>query len=157
AELKIPILMLTAKGLIDDRVRGLDAGADDYMVKPFSLEELHARLRALARRVEMVQDKIDTLSFGEVEVDFVARRCRRKGKEVDLTAKEFGSLELLVSRNGDPVSRDDFLDLVWGYASFPTTRTVDNHISRLRAKLEVDPSNPLHFITVPKIGYRFQE
>lgn len=153
----MPVLMLTAKGLVEDRVTGLDAGADDYMVKPFSLSELHARIRAMGRRLNADADKVTRVSFGEVEVDFAQRTCTCSGKPVELTAKEFGVLELLVSRKGDAVSRDDFLDIVWGYAAFPTARTVDNHVARLRHKLEPDPHRPVHFLTVPKVGYRFGE
>ncbi|MCB1095649.1 MAG: response regulator transcription factor [Verrucomicrobiae bacterium] len=154
--LSVPVLMLTARGLVDDRVRGLDAGADDYMVKPFSLAELHARLRAIARRLQSAANKPERIAFGDgVQVEFAQRICSRNGAHVDLTAKEFGVLELLVSRAGEPVSRDEFLDVVWGYTAFPTTRTVDNHIARLRQKLERDPAGPEHIVTVPKAGYRF--
>ena len=154
---EVPVLMLTAKGLVDDRVKGLDAGADDYIVKPFSLDELHARIRAMTRRMEVAASKPSLVEFGEVKVDFVQRKCWKTGDEVELTAKELGALELLISREGKPVSRDDFLDIVWGYAAFPTTRTVDNHIARLRHKLEQDAHEPKHILTVPKIGYRFAE
>ena len=152
-----PVLMLTAKGLVSDRVKGLDAGADDYVVKPFSLAELHARIRAIRRRFAAAAKKTARVEFGDVAVDFSKKTCRRNGRKIELTAKEFDVLELLVSRPGEAVSRDDFLDLVWGYAAFPTTRTVDNYIARLRTKLEPDPQAPVYLLTVPKVGYRFEE
>lgn len=153
---RMPILMLTAKGLVEDRVKGLDSGADDYLMKPFSLVELHARLRALLRRVQDEGSRPDALAFGDVEIDLVQRQCKRGGKLVPLKPKEFGVLQLLVENVGKPVSREQFLDLVWGYAAFPTTRTIDNHIARLRAKLEPDPSNPRYLLTVQRAGYRLQ-
>jgi DNA-binding response OmpR family regulator len=154
---KMPVLMLTAKGLVNDKVKGLDAGADDYMIKPFSLAELHARIRAMGRRLSAASDKPERVEFGNVVVDFTMHSCERDGQRVELTAKEFGVLELLVARAGEPVSRDDFLDIVWGYAAFPTTRTVDNHVAKLRLKLEKNPHAPQHILKVPKIGYRFEK
>lgn len=154
-EIHTPVLMLTARGQVEDRVQGLDSGADDYLIKPFSLSELHARLRALLRRVELrAMAGPVTAGFGDVRVDLARRSVTRAGKNVPLTAREFGVLELLVRHAGEAVSRDQFLDIVWGYAAFPTTRTVDNHIARLRARLEPDPANPVHILTMPKTGYR---
>src|SRR5581483_3322368 len=149
-----PVLMLTAKGLIEDRVRGLDAGADDYLVKPFSTEELLARARALLRRAEKPGEAPPRLRLGAVVVDFARHEARRDGKLVRLTAKEFAVLRLLAQTPGEPVSRERFLDLVWGYGAFPTTRTVDNHIASLRAKIEADPDMPRHILTVHGVGYK---
>lgn len=152
----LPILLLTAKGLVDDRVAGLDAGADDYLIKPFSSRELLARVRALLRRVERRAAAAERIAFGDVQADFGRQVCTRGGREVPLTAKEFGMLKLLAERPGEPVSREQFLETVWGYNAFPTTRTVDNQILSLRAKLEPDPANPRHLLTVHGVGYRLE-
>ncbi len=151
---RVPVLMLTARGMVEDRVRGLDAGADDYLVKPFSLAELHARVRALWRRARQEVDQPESAAFGDVRVDLTRRVVFRRGREVTLTAKEYGVLVLLIRHAGQAVSREQFLDLVWGHGSFPSTRTVDNHIGRLRTKLEADPAEPRHILTLPKAGYR---
>ncbi len=151
-----PILMLTAKGQIEDRVRGLDAGADDYLVKPFSTEELLARVRALLRRFEKSAGTPRTLTLGEVSVDFIRQRATRGRRELHLTAKEFATLRLLADHEGEPVTRERFLDLVWGCAAFPTTRTVDNHIASLRQKIESNPDAPRWIKTVHGVGYRLE-
>lgn len=150
----IPVLMLTAKGLVDDRVEGLDCGADDYLVKPFSLKELLARVRALLRRSERQNALPESLSLGEVVLDFKKQVLLRNGTELPLSDKETGILRLLVAHAGETVSRERFLDVVWGYHAYPSTRTVDNFISTLRTKLETDPANPRHLLTVRGIGYR---
>jgi DNA-binding response OmpR family regulator len=124
----LPVLLLTAKGSVDDRVTGLDAGADDYLVKPFSSRELLARVRALLRRGERRTGAVESLEFGEVAVDFVRHVCTRAGRKIALTAKEFSILKLLAARPGEPVTREQFLEAVWGYNAFPTTRTVDNRV-----------------------------
>ena len=134
-----PVLMLTAKGLVQDRVRGLDVGADDYLVKPFSTEELLARVRALLRRAVRPARSLTATTLGDVRIDFAKQQAWRGRKELHLTAKEFAVLRLLVEAEGEPVSRERFLDVVWGYAAFPTTRTVDNHIATLRARIEPNP------------------
>ncbi len=151
-----PILMLTAKGQIEDRVTGLDAGADDYLVKPFSTDELLARVRALLRRTQRQAAATRELTMGEVQVDLARQRAWRRGKELHLTAKEFAMLRLLADAEGEPVSRERFLDVVWGYGAFPTTRTVDNHIASLRAKLEPNPEEPRWLKTVHGLGYRLE-
>lgn len=151
-----PILMLTAKGQIEDRVTGLDAGADDYLVKPFSTDELLARVRALLRRTQRHAAAARELTLGEVRVDLARQRAWRRGKELHLTAKEFAMLRLLADAEGEPVSRERFLDVVWGYGAFPTTRTVDNHIASLRAKLEPNPEEPRWLKTVHGLGYRLE-
>jgi DNA-binding response OmpR family regulator len=150
----VPILMLTAKGQVEDRVSGLDAGADDYLVKPFSTEELLARVRALLRRVRKQSRIVEELVLGEVRIDFVQQRAWRGKKELHLTGKEFAMLQLMGECAGEAISRERFLDIVWGYAAFPTTRTVDNHIASLRAKIEPDPDRPRWIQTVHGLGYR---
>ena len=150
----VPVLMLTAKGQVEDRVAGLDAGADDYLVKPFSTDELLARVRALLRRFQRHAKAARSLTLGEVRVDLVLQRAWRGKKELHLTAREFGMLRLLADAEGEPVTRERFLDLVWGYTAFPTTRTVDNHIASLRAKIEKDPDEPRRIRTVHGAGYR---
>ena len=152
----VPILILTAKGHIDDRVAGLDAGADDYLVKPFSTDELLARVRAMLRRIRREHQAPDTLTLGEVRIDLVKQTAFRGRKPIHLTAKEFSMLRLLAETPGEPVSRERFLDIVWGYAAFPTTRTVDNHIASLRAKIERDPDKPRWIKTVHGVGYRLE-
>jgi DNA-binding response OmpR family regulator len=149
-----PVLMLTAKGLVQDRVRGLDVGADDYLVKPFSTEELLARIRAILRRSHRLGAPPPVLEFGPVRVDLPRQMAWRGKEELHLTPKEFAMLRLLSESGGEPVSRERFLDLVWGYTSFPTTRTVDNHIASLRGKIEPDPENPRWIKTVHGVGYR---
>ena len=152
----VPILMLTAKGQVEDRVAGLDAGADDYLVKPFSTEELLARVRALLRRAEQQVKLPETLTLGDVLIDFVKQRAWRKKKPLHLTAKEFAMLRMMSSSEGAPVSRERFLDVVWDYAAFPTTRTVDTHIASLRAKIEHNPDAPRWIKTVHGVGYRLE-
>jgi DNA-binding response OmpR family regulator len=151
---RVPILMLTAKGQVEDRVAGLDAGADDYLVKPFSTDELLARVRALLRRMHRQTDAPAKLELGDVKIDLTRQTARKGKKELHLTAKEFAMLQLLAEAAGEPVSREKFLDVVWGYAAFPTTRTVDNHIASLRAKLERNPDEPRWLKTVHGVGYR---
>jgi DNA-binding response OmpR family regulator len=154
--LAAPVLMLTAKGQIEDRVNGLDAGADDYLVKPFSTEELLARVRALLRRTDRQTKFTVKINLGETEIDLARQTATRGKKEIRLTAKEFAMLRLLTEAEGEPVSREKFLDVVWGYTSFPTTRTVDNHIASLRAKLEKNPNDPRWLKTVHGVGYRLK-
>jgi DNA-binding response OmpR family regulator len=149
-----PILMLTAKGQVEDRVTGLDAGADDYLVKPFSIEELLARVRALLRRVERQARAVQTLTLGEVRLDFVRQEAWRGKRPLHLTAKEMAMLRLLAEAGGEAVSRERFLDAVWGYGAFPTTRTVDNHLASLRRKIEADPEKPRWLKTVHGVGYK---
>src|SRR6188474_2509383 len=152
----MPVLMLTAKGQVRDRVTGLDAGADDYLVKPFSTDELLARVRALLRRVQRPSEVVREVVLGETRVDFIRQNARRKRQEIHFTAKEFAMLRLLAEAKGEPVSRERFLDVVWGYAAFPTTRTVDMHIAALRRKLEKNPDDPRWIKTVHGVGYRLE-
>jgi len=152
----VPVLILTAKGQIEDRVRGLDVGADDYLVKPFSLDELLARVRALLRRIHRASRIVTTLKLGETRIDFTRQTATRRHQPLHLTAKEFAMLRLLAEAAGEPVSRERFLDVVWGYTAFPTTRTVDTHIASLRGKLEPEPDQPRWLQTVHGVGYRLQ-
>jgi len=152
---QVPILMLTARGEEADRVVGLDMGADDYVTKPFSVMELMARIRALLRRTSSASSLPNELNFGNVEIDFLRYVARRRGKPVDMTRKEFAIMRLLGSRSGEVVTRDELLNEVWGAESYPVTRTVDNHIAGLRAKLEADPAKPVYIRTVHGVGYRF--
>jgi DNA-binding response OmpR family regulator len=152
----VPVLMLTAKGQVEDRVVGLDAGADDYLVKPFSTEELLARVRALLRRMEKQTRTPAKLKLGEIEIDMARQTASRGRKQIHLTAKEFSMLRLMAEAEGEPVSREKFLDVVWGYAAFPTTRTVDNHVASLRDKLEKNPDAPRWIKTVHGVGYKLE-
>jgi DNA-binding response OmpR family regulator len=151
----VPILMLSAKGTEMDRVQGLDLGADDYVSKPFGLQELLARLKALLRRSRAPAGNAKVLRFGGVEADFAAGEVRRDGNPVEMTVREMKLLEYLTSRDGRVVTRQMILDSVWGENYFGTERTVDNFITRLRQKLD-DPEDPQHFLTVRGMGYRFK-
>ena len=152
--LRVPILMLTAKGQVDDRVEGLDAGADDYLSKPFSTRELLARIRALLRRASEGAAPLSGLELGAFRVDFLQRQCWKNGDEIHCTLKEIAVLKLLAERRGQAISRDDFLENVWGYDTYPTTRTVDSHVARLRQKIEPDPNDPKYIRTIHGVGYR---
>jgi DNA-binding response OmpR family regulator len=154
---QVPILMLTARGEEADRVIGLDTGADDYVTKPFSVMELMARIRALLRRTNSAGNLPSDLRFGDVEIDFLRYVARRRGKPVEMTRKEFEILRVLGGRTGEVVTRDELLNEVWGLGAFPVTRTVDNHIAGLRAKLEKDPARPVYIRTVHGVGYRFAQ
>ncbi|HZO23766.1 MAG TPA: response regulator transcription factor [Steroidobacteraceae bacterium] len=156
-----PVLFLTARGDPADRVRGLEAGGDDYLAKPFHLEEFLLRVRAILRRWDWYRSTSSTpagavLQFAGNEVDFRAFRARSwNGVAQELTEKEAMILKVLAERPGEIVSREDLLERVWGYDVFPSTRTVDNFILRLRKRFERDPANPRHFLTVWGVGYRF--
>jgi len=152
----IPILMLTAKGEEIDKVVGLEIGADDYITKPFSVRELLARIKAHLRRAERNEKEVPKVySFGDVEIDFAHFKARRKGKELDLTSIEMEILKYLIAHRGEVVTRDNLLDKIWGYDSYPTTRTIDNHILKLRKKIEEDPAHPQYILSVYGGGYRF--
>jgi DNA-binding response OmpR family regulator len=151
-----PVLMLTAKGQVRDRVSGLDAGADDYLVKPFSTDELLARVRALLRRAQRDDAAVNELTLGDTRIDFVRQTATQKRAELHLTAKEFAMLRLLAEAAGETITREKFLDVVWGYAAFPTTRTVDMHVASLRRKIEPNADEPRWIKTVHGVGYRLE-
>lgn len=151
-----PVLMLTARGQVEDRVAGLDSGADDYLVKPFSTEELLARVRALLRRRVPETPTPSMLILGDAQIDFARLTAFRGERALHFTAKEYAVLRLLAQARGEPVTRQRFLDLVWGCSAFPTTRTVDNHIASLRSKLEKEPNSPQWILTVHGVGYRLE-
>ena len=150
-----PIIMLTARGQEVDKVVGLELGADDYVTKPFSIRELLARVKAVLRRVQNIPKNGDHYAFGDVEVNLKSCQVSRKGKPLDFSSKEFELLKYFLTHSGEAVSRDQLLEDVWGYDRFPTTRTVDAHIVRLRQKLEPKPDDPHYFLTVHGVGYKF--
>lgn len=152
--LRMPILFLSAKASVDDRVKGLDSGGDDYLPKPFSRAELLARVRALLRRKQNEDESLDSIEIVMSKIDFIRQCATRNGEAVSLSRKEIGILKLLTQRKGAVVCRQEFLDLVWGYAAFPTTRTVDRHIVGLRQKFEPIPESPRYILTVHGVGYR---
>jgi DNA-binding response OmpR family regulator len=154
---RTPIIMLTARGQIEDKVSGLKLGADDYLAKPFDSSELLARIEALLRRASAPQaDRRDSaFQFGSVTVDFRSTAVRREGKPVELSAREFELLGYFIRQQGTTMSREELLREVWGYDESTLTRTVDAHIWMLRQKLEQDPQNPRHFLTVRGLGYKF--
>lgn len=149
-----PIILLTARSAEVDKVLGLDLGADDYLAKPFGMRELIARVRALLRRTQLTSD-IDEVKFDDIVVDFKAYRAERNSEPIELSAREYRLLRYLVAKSGSVVTRDELLDEVWGYNSYPSTRTVDNHIARLRQKIEIDVEAPKHILTVHGVGYKF--
>lgn len=151
----IPILVLSAASDVVDKVLLLELGADDYVTKPFSPRELLARVRVALRRLTQGVDKQEIYSFGEIEVDFGKMELLRSGQPVPLTPQEFKMLRFFLNNKERVVSRNELLNEVWGYHSYPTTRTVDTHILRLRQKLEKDPADPVHFRTVHGTGYKF--
>lgn len=157
----VPIIVLSANAEIEDKVLLLELGADDYVTKPFSPKELLARVRRAMRRrtapPAVGQDNTNTLTFDDVKVNFVSMEVSRSGKPISMTAQEFKLLRFLSSTPGRVFSRDELLNEVWGYNSYPSTRTVDNHILRLRQKLELDPASPRHLLTVHGAGYKFVE
>ncbi|UCC74620.1 MAG: response regulator transcription factor [Gemmatimonadota bacterium] len=157
---EMPVLILTARGEEADKVQGFRLGADQYVTKPFGLLELLARVERLLDRAALGVDgsggDVTLLQFGDVEVDTAARRVLRDGSEVSLTPKEYELLVALLRRRGIAVSRRDLLDQVWGYPTLIVSRTVDTHIAELRRKLEPDPANPRHIVTVRKVGYRLE-
>jgi two-component system alkaline phosphatase synthesis response regulator PhoP len=150
----VPILMLSARGQEADKVEGLEIGADDYVTKPFGFAELMARAQALLRRARRPAEP-ETCSFGDVVVDFRRLRATRAGLPLELSQREFAILAFLVARRGEVVTREQLLQVVWGYDSLPLTRTVDMHIAKLRRKIERTPVEPEFIVTVHRGGYRF--
>ncbi len=151
----VPILMLTSKREETDKVLGLELGADDYITKPCSLRELHARIKANLRRSEIIRKEVSTFTFADLEIDFKKQKSLKKGKTIQFSTKEYEILHFFIQHDDEIVSRDMLLDEVWGYDVFPTTRTVDNYILNLRKKIEIDPTQPKHILTIHKSGYRF--
>jgi len=151
----MPIIMLTARGQEIDKVVGLELGADDYVTKPFSIRELIARVKAVLRRVSQPPAAPEVYRFNDIEVNIRGNEVRRAGAPVDLSAKEFALLAYFISHPAETLSRDRLLDEVWGYENYPSTRTVDTHILRLRQKLEPNPEEPRFILTVHGSGYKF--
>ena len=150
-----PIIMLTARGQEIDKVVGLELGADDYVTKPFSIRELLARVRAILRRSEGVKKRLSRYRFSDVELDFEIYQARKGGEPLDLSPREFELLRYLIERKGETVSRERLLEDVWGYESYPSTRTVDTHIAKLRAKIGDSGSEPRYILTIHGVGYKF--
>lgn len=158
----VPILMLTAKTSEIDRIVGLELGADDYLTKPFSVRELVARVKAIFRRISAVNAQVDVqdsprVSLGDLVIETDKRKVTLSGKQVTLTAKEYDLLHHFSSHPGRVYTRTQLLDQVWGYAYEGYEHTVNSHINRLRAKIEVDPANPRYVLTVWGVGYKFAE
>jgi len=151
----VPVVMLTARGQETDKVVGLEIGADDYVTKPFSVRELMARVRVQLRRTAPQNTGMEGFRFGEIELDFKRQRATRAGKFLQLTAREFDLLKYFIQRRGETVSRDELLDKVWGFRAYPFSRTVDNHVAKLRQKIERSPAEPEYLITVHGLGYKF--
>jgi two-component system, OmpR family, alkaline phosphatase synthesis response regulator PhoP len=155
--IKTPLLMLTARGQVVDRVLGLKLGADDYLVKPFEPIELLARMEALLRRVPASPPipALDVYQFGEIRVDALRSEVTRNGAPIDLPPREYKLLCYLIRHRGATVSRNQLLDEVWGYDAMVTTRTVDVHVAGLRQKIETDPRHPRYLLTIHGLGYKF--
>jgi len=151
----VPIIMLTARGQEVDKVVGLELGADDYVTKPFSIRELLARVNAVLRRAKSNGQEAEQYAFGDVEVNVRSCQVIRAGKPLEFSTKEFDLLKYFLVHRGETLSRDRLLEDVWGYEHFPTTRTVDTHILRLRQKVEPKPDDPRYILTVHGTGYKF--
>jgi DNA-binding response OmpR family regulator len=152
-----PVVMLTARNQETDKVLGLELGADDYVTKPFSITELLARVRAVLRRssVRPAAGAADTYRIGDLEIDFRIHQARRGKQRVEFTAREFELLRYFVTHIGQVVTREQILNEVWGYEEFPTTRTIDNFVAKLRQKIEKSPHAPEHILTIHGSGYKF--
>jgi DNA-binding response OmpR family regulator len=151
----LPIIILSARAEVMDKVLLLELGAHDYVTKPFSPRELLARVRTAMRRRATAAPATERFSFGDVKVDFTKMELSRNGELVPMTSQEFKVLKFMIQNAERVLSREELLNQVWGYRNYPSTRTVDNHILRLRQKLEKDSANPLHFRTVHSAGYKF--
>jgi len=152
-----PIVMLTARGQEIDKVVGLELGADDYVTKPFSIRELLARVRAVLRRTEPSKRRLSRYRFSDLELDFETYRAKKSGEALDMSPREFELLRYLIERKGETVTRERLLEDVWGYESYPSTRTVDTHIAKLRAKIGDSGSEPRYILTIHGSGYKFVE
>ncbi|HJZ85122.1 MAG TPA: response regulator transcription factor [Polyangia bacterium] len=150
----VPIIMLTARGEESDKIRGLEVGADDYVTKPFSVGELLARIKAMFRRLHRAESVPETIRIGEVEIDLKKHQLARGRRTEALSFYEVELLKLLHERAEQPVSRDEILDKIWGIEAYPTNRTVDNFIVKLRRKIESDHKQPRHILTVYGYGYK---
>ena len=151
----LPIIMLTAKSQESEIVTGLELGADDYITKPFSVLELLARIKALFRRIRSGSEIPEVHRFGDLEINFKKYEARKKGKPIKLSPREYELLKWFIEREGEIISRDELLNQVWGYDSFPDTRTIDTHIAKLRHKIEDNPEEPKLIVTIHGIGYKF--
>jgi DNA-binding response OmpR family regulator len=152
----VPVIMLTSRKEEIDRVMGLEFGADDYITKPFSTRELLARIKAVLRRVALVQQLPEIISFDDITVDLKHQEVKRNSTLLDLSVTEFNMLAYFISHADEVVTREILLDQVWGYDSYPTTRTVDNFVLAIRKQIEEDPSDPKHLITIYRAGYKFK-
>ncbi len=150
-----PIIMLTARGQEIDKVVGLELGADDYVTKPFSIRELLARVRAILRRSEGGKRRLARYQFADVELDFETYRGTRAGQALEMSPREFELLRYLIEHKGSTVTREQLLEDVWGYENYPSTRTVDTHIAKLRAKIGDSGSEPRFILTIHGMGYKF--
>jgi DNA-binding response OmpR family regulator len=153
----LPIVMLTARSAETDKVLGLELGADDYVTKPFSITELLARVRAVLRRAgtQKPTGSADVVRIGDIEIDFKLHQARRARQRIEFTAREFDLLRYFVQHTGQVVTREQILNEVWGYEEFPTTRTIDNFVAKLRQKIERAPHEPEHILTIHGSGYKF--
>jgi DNA-binding response OmpR family regulator len=151
---RMPVIMLSARGAELDRVRGLELGADDYVTKPFSLMELLARVASVLRRAHGDAAEPVALVFGDIEIDLVGQVATRGGKRLELPSRAFAILKVFARRPGEVVSRDVLLDEAWGYEDYPNTRTVDNHLVKLRKALEAEPERPRYLVTIHGAGYK---
>ena len=161
-QIKVPVMMLTAKSEEIDKVLGLEIGADDYLTKPFSIREFIARVKAIFRRTQMIQeslsaDTVNIIEVGELKIDIEMRKVTVKGIRIDLSPKEFELLILLASNPGKSYNRSRLLNLVWGYDFEGYEHTVNSHINRLRAKIEPDMADPTYILTTWGVGYKFNE
>ncbi len=154
AGVETPVIMLTARGTASDAAFGLKLGADDYIPKPFDVGELLARVEAVLRRAKRPQAGPEVISIGDVELDMRRLRATKQGTPLDLSPREFEILQFLIAHAGETVTREQLLHHIWGEHASLYTRTIDAHITRLRHKLEVDPANPQHIITIHRVGYR---
>lgn len=153
--IRTPIIMLTARGQEPDKVAGLELGADDYVTKPFGIRELMARIRAHLRRATQPAPELNHYQFGDMEIDFAKYSACKSGRHLQLSPREFEILKYLVLRRGEIVTRAELLDNVWGVSRHLFTRTVDNHIAKLRQKIERAPGDPEYLVTIHRIGYKF--
>ena len=151
----LPIIMLTAKSQEAEIVTGLELGADDYITKPFSVLELLARIKAVFRRIKSGSEIPDVHRFGNLEINLKKYEARKNGKSLKLSPREYEILRCFIEREGEIVSRDELLNQVWGYDSFPNTRTIDAHIAKLRRRIEDKPEEPKLIVTIHGIGYKF--